>query len=126
MTNDDIKFYENDFNDESVDYVYAIGASDAYQSYGLYNGEFYAVDDASAGIAGHKCWLNVAKPTQHLAPRLSITMDGETTEIGDAMRLNDKRQMINDKWYTLDGRKLDKQPTTKGLYIYKGKKVVIK
>ena len=126
LTNDDIKLCENDENNESVDYVYAIGASDAYQSYGLYNGEFYAVDDASAGIAGHKCWLNVAKPTQHLAPRLSITMDGETTEIGDAMRLNDKRQMINDKWYTLDGRKINGQPTKKGIYIYNGRKVVIK
>ena len=30
------------------------------------------------------------------------------------------------KYYTLDGRKLDEKPTTKGLYIYNGKKVVIK
>ena len=31
-----------------------------------------------------------------------------------------------DAWYTLDGRKLDSKPTTKGVYIYKGNKVVIK
>ena len=29
-------------------------------------------------------------------------------------------------WYTLDGRKFDKQPTQKGLYIVNGKKVIIK
>jgi hypothetical protein len=29
-------------------------------------------------------------------------------------------------WYTLDGRKLDGQPTAKGLYIHGGKKVAIK
>ena len=29
-------------------------------------------------------------------------------------------------WFTLDGRKLDKQPTAKGLYIHGGKKVAIK
>ena len=29
-------------------------------------------------------------------------------------------------WYTLDGRKLDKQPTQKGVYIHGGRKVVIK
>ena len=29
-------------------------------------------------------------------------------------------------WYTLDGRKLEKQPTTKGVYIYGNKKVVVK
>ena len=29
-------------------------------------------------------------------------------------------------WYDLAGRKLDKQPTKKGLYIFNGKKIVIK
>ena len=29
-------------------------------------------------------------------------------------------------WYTLDGRKLDKQPTASGVYIHQGKKVVVK
>ena len=32
---------------------------------------------------------------------------------------------INDGWYTLDGRKLNARPTQKGIYINKGKKVVI-
>ena len=32
----------------------------------------------------------------------------------------------SDAWYTLDGRKLDGKPATKGLYINGGKKVVIK
>ena len=32
----------------------------------------------------------------------------------------------NDSWYTLDGRKLNGRPTTKGLYIHHGKKVHIK
>ena len=32
----------------------------------------------------------------------------------------------NDAWYTIDGRKLDKKPVTKGLYIHNGKKFVIK
>lgn len=39
----------------------------------------------------------------------TFTLDGET---GD--------------WYSLDGRKLSGKPSAKGLYIYKGKKVVIK
>ena len=29
-------------------------------------------------------------------------------------------------WYTLDGRRLDGQPTQRGIYINNGKKVVIK
>jgi hypothetical protein len=39
---------------------------------------------------------------------------------------NEKLEMRNDEWFTLDGRRLDKQPTTKGLYIINGKKVLIK
>ena len=30
------------------------------------------------------------------------------------------------EWYTLDGRRLDKQPTASGVYIHQGKKVAIK
>jgi hypothetical protein len=29
------------------------------------------------------------------------------------------------KWYTVDGRKLAGKPTQKGVYIYKGKKLVV-
>ena len=33
---------------------------------------------------------------------------------------------MDDCWYTLDGRKLDKKPTTKGVYVRNGVKVVVK
>ncbi len=32
----------------------------------------------------------------------------------------------NNAWYTLDGRRLTKQPTAKGLYIHNGKKIIVK
>lgn len=32
----------------------------------------------------------------------------------------------NDGWYTLDGRRLNGLPTQKGVYIHKGKKLLIK
>ncbi len=56
---------------------------------------------------------------------LNFGEEGETTGIFSAT-LNDKGQMINDKWYTIDGRKLSGKPTKKGLYINNGRKVVIK
>ncbi|MBO7110256.1 MAG: hypothetical protein J6V97_09235, partial [Prevotella sp.] len=55
----------------------------------------------------------------------NLSFGGEETGVFSAT-LNDKGQMINDKWYSLDGRKLNGKPTTKGLYINNGKKVVIK
>jgi ethanolamine utilization protein EutA (predicted chaperonin) len=61
-----------------------------------------------------------------LAPQLTsfnINFGGETTGI----RLIDNGQLIIDNsWYTIDGRKLDGKPSTKGLYINNGRKVVIK
>ena len=30
------------------------------------------------------------------------------------------------EWYTLDGRRLDKKPTSKGVYVNNGHKVVVK
>ena len=51
--------------------------------------------------------------------------DDEATGI---ISVHDSGFMVNgsDAWYTIDGRKLDGQPTAKGLYIHGGKKVVIK
>ena len=50
------------------------------------------------------------------------------TGISDALHLNDNEQMINEKggWYTLDGRRLDGQPTAKGIYRRNGKKFIMK
>ena len=44
--------------------------------------------------------------------------------ISGTQRLNDKKQTNNDKWYSLDGRRVQGVPMQKGVYIYKGKKVV--
>ena len=46
--------------------------------------------------------------------------EGETTGI---VSISDGRDMMSDGWYDLQGRKLDKQPAKKGLYIQNGKKV---
>ena len=47
---------------------------------------------------------------------------GSNTGIG-VLTVDD---MENGSWYTVDGRKLQGKPTTKGLYIINGRKVVIK
>ena len=53
-----------------------------------------------------------------------IGANGETTAIGT---LNTETgEVTTDGWYTLSGHKLAGKPTTKGLYINNGKKVIIK
>lgn len=50
-----------------------------------------------------------------------VSASGTTTEIGT---LDTRTGEISlDVWYSLDGRKLDVEPTQHGIYIYKGKKV---
>lgn len=48
--------------------------------------------------------------------------DDGTTGIVD----NKRETITNNHWYTLDGRRLNSKPVAKGIYIFKGKKVVIK
>ena len=57
-----------------------------------------------------------------IADRTSMVTIGGTTSI-DAS-LNDNGQRTNDSWYTIDGVKLNGEPTKKGTYIRNGKKVV--
>ncbi len=49
--------------------------------------------------------------------------DGETTGI---ISIENGKLNNESGWYTIDGKKLDQQPTRKGLYIHNGVKVVIK
>ena len=53
-----------------------------------------------------------------------VQREGETT--GISAPLNEKGEMRSDKWYTIDGRRLQGKPTQKGMYIVNGTKVVIK
>ena len=85
------------------------------RTYVLYGGRFLLVE-ANSGIGAHKCWLTLTAPTT--ARQLNISI-GETTGITPTP--NPSR--AGGEWYTLDGRKLGSEPTRKGLYIYKGKKV---
>jgi len=47
-----------------------------------------------------------------------------TTDISEVT--TDNGQQTTDGWYTIDGIKLEGEPTTKGIYIVNGKKVIIK
>ena len=92
-------------------------------NYALNGKQFVWVKDALA-IAANKAYLSVTTPTsgQLHAPALSIVFGGDTTSIANTNLTN----LTNDAWYDLNGRKLNAKPTTKGVYIQNGKKVVIK
>ena len=56
---------------------------------------------------------------------LTMVFD-ETTSVSEELRVKSEEFAPATEWYTLDGRKLDGKPTTKGLYIHNGRKIIIK
>ena len=66
--------------------------------------------------------VDLSNGTNVRAYSLHFGDDDGTTGIVD----NKRETITNNRWYTLDGRRLNGKPVAKGMYIYKGKKVVIK
>lgn len=85
--------------------------------YVLYNGGFTRA--TSGAIPSHRAYLVLE---QEAGARLLI-IEEETTGIAD---IRGMRSGVDACWYTLDGQKLQTQPTQKGMYIVNGLKVVIK
>jgi hypothetical protein len=83
---------------------------------------------AGAGHLGAcHAYLKIGDNSQAARELTSFDIDfgeGETTGIGTIT--NNQYPITDGAWYNLDGRKLQGKPTTKGLYIHNGLKVVIK
>ena len=98
---------------------------EAYEDYVLYNDQFelagvrsvakghaYLPKTALSGAAGSRC--------------LSISVGGNGTDPDGIDAVFSDNEETEEKWYDLNGRRLSGKPTTKGLYIKDGRKVVIK
>ena len=96
------------------------GMNSAYvfgKTYVLSNGAFILAD-TNAGLAANKCCLTLTGSSQARVLTLGASATGvtsiESAADGDG------------RWYTLDGRQMDKKPAQKGIYIYNGKKHIVK
>ncbi len=118
--------------------LYAFAASNFKKSDDTYLNEVGAFRRFDYGHANpFRCYLWAPDPTpargvgkagSQLPESMKVILvsaSGETTGIGT---LDTRTGVVTfgDEWYSLDGRKLDGKPTKKGLYINKGKTVVIK
>lgn len=89
--------------------------------YLLYNDVFYLSQKGTIPAGG----IYLPKPVSKTRSALVIGGENDgTTGIIDAARLIDNG--LSGSWYDLSGRKFNGKPTTKGIYIINGKKVVIK
>ena len=87
---------------------------------------YYPTDDmtvnAFRGYFRLKNGLTAGDLPTNGAKNFVLNFGDSTTEIGAS--LNDNGQWINDNFYLIDGRKLQGEPTQKGVYIQNGKKIV--
>ena len=91
-----------------------------------FNGAAFVKMEGTLNIAANRCWIEIGGMTVGGARELNIVFDGETTGIHS---MDNGRWIMDngaDTWYTIDGRKMEKAPSRKGIYIKNGKKHVIK
>ena len=73
-------------------------------------------------INGFRAYFKLKNVAAAAAYTFEMSFDNTT----GIQSVSDVRRQMSDAWYTLDGRKLQGQPTTKGVYIVNGKKTIIK
>ena len=90
----------------------------------------YALNEDGDGNSFKKGTATVQPFRAYFAPTstapatqsLNIHIGDETTAL--TLVNSEERKVNSDAWYTLDGRKLQGEPATTGIYIYNGKKYI--
>ena len=90
--------------------------------YGCNGNDFVWIKNAG-DVAANRCWIEIS--TANAPGRLTLVFEKEEATDIDSME-DGRSQMEDGAWYDLSGRKLDGEPTAKGVYIKDGKKVIIK
>ena len=98
-------------------YAYASGY------YVLKNGQFHAIANDAAQIPACKAVLHLSGAA---GARVLNIVDSDATGVESVELRTENGEFATAAWYTLDGRKLNAKPTTKGMYILNGKKVIVK
>ena len=100
-----------------------------------YDVGFYHVHPNGAEMPVHSSYMRMSSGDASLSKIFFDFADdffeenhGITTQIDDASHLFDDGQMTTDHtdWYNLNGQKLNGKPSSSGMYIKNGKKVIIK
>ena len=98
-----------------------IAASTEGQTNYAFNGKAFVFVKNAIEIGANKAYLSISNAN---ARAISIVFD-ETTGLSEKGIVNSE-EFATATWYDLNGRKLDKVPTKKGVYIMNGRKVVVK
>lgn len=79
-------------------------------------------------LGANRAYLDTTVPVSSTAKGFDISFYDDGSMTSDIMEVEvagrEVNKMATDGWYTLDGRKLPQQPSTRGVYIYNGIKVI--
>lgn len=91
--------------------------------YLMYNDVFYYSQACTIPKGGVYLAIPEDTPAERARPSYALGSRGDTTGITTLTETLSKGEGV---WYGLDGRKYDSMPTSRGIYIHNGKKIVIK
>ena len=104
---------------------------------GIYQGQFVQVGDY-VRIKPMRCYLEnesfagargAKRAPKQLPETIKVRLigaDGTVTGIGTISTKTGEGTIDNGAWYSLDGRRIEGKPSTKGIYVNNGNKVIIK
>ncbi len=85
------------------------------------NGKAFVFVKNAIEVGPNKAYLSVPSAISNVKA-LMIVFGGDATGVNEVNEVIG----VNDKWYDLNGRKLQNIPTKRGIYILNGRKVVVK
>ena len=99
------------------------------QIYVLYNNEFVLNKEGDLGqgkvYMENPYYSGAVSPAPAPARLIISRVKGNETGIKDIQKYG-TTELGNERWYTIDGRRLSGKPNAKGIYIVNGKKIVVK
>ena len=101
---------------------FALTANNEQQLYLKSNMLWYPT--AAINVNAFRGYFELASPLS--ASKFELVFEEGTTDFRPIGNTPSAKSWENDLWYSVDGRRLNAKPTTKGIYINNGRKVVIK
>jgi hypothetical protein len=98
-----------------------IAASTDDQTNYAFNGKEFVWVMNAIPVAANKAWLQI--PNSEVTARTITLVFDDLTEVKEVKGV---KEVTEGDWYDLNGQKIDGVPTKKGIYIFNGRKVVIK
>ena len=109
---------------ETTTYGGAIYYKLTYNNAGTVFGWYWGADGGAAFESpAHKAWL--ALPAAPAGVRMFLGLPGDDDDVTGIAPIENKQQKADHVWYDLNGRRVN-APTTKGIYVKDGRKMVIK